>query len=78
MKTSKDSEDYLYRLRKAGYEVVRARSRNHWHIRWEGRMVAVHSGSPSNTRGLSNLKSRVRKFERENLPKDVDSGQPVS
>lgn len=65
MKTSKDSNVYLRQLKKAGYEIERARGSSHWHIRWEGRLVTVQSGSPGGGRGLANLKSRIRRFEKE-------------
>jgi hypothetical protein len=60
----KDSEDYLDQLREQGYEVVQARRSSHWHIRWEGRLVTTHSGTPGGGRGLDNLRSRIRRFER--------------
>ena len=63
MSARKDSEDYLDQLREQGYEVVHSRG-SHWHVRWEGRMVAVHSSTPGGGRGLANLKARVRRFER--------------
>jgi hypothetical protein len=65
MKTSKDSEVYLRQLRKAGYEIRFSRGSEHWQIRWEGRLVTVHSGTPGGGRGLANLKARIRRFERE-------------
>ena len=64
MSARKDSEDYLRLLEKAGYEVVHTRRAGHWQIRWAGRLVTVHSGSPGGGRGLANLKSRIRRFER--------------
>lgn len=88
MSERKDSEDYLAQLRAQGYEVVMSRGRSHWHIRWEGRLVATQSGTPGGGRGLANLKSRVRRFERSlaarpekdsgKTPIDVDTSQPAS
>lgn len=64
MSERKDSEDYLTQLREQGYEVVKHRRSSHWHIRWEGRLVTIHSSTPGGGRGLANLKARIRRFER--------------
>ena len=65
MSERKDSEVYLEQLRVKGYQVVLSPKSSHWHIRWEGRLVTSHSGTPGGGRGLANLKARVRRFERE-------------
>lgn len=65
MSVRKDSEDYLRQLRAKGYTVVHTSRSSHWQIRWEGRLVALQSGTPGGGRGLANLKAVIRRFERE-------------
>jgi hypothetical protein len=53
----------LRQLRRRGYSVSLARS-GHWHIRGRrGRLVAVTSATPSDRRGLRNLRADIRRAE---------------
>lgn len=59
-----DLDAYLKELRKRGYRVERKRRSSHWKIYApDGRFVSTSSGTPSDWRGLLNLRARVRAVE---------------
>lgn len=59
-----DGLAYLRELQQRGYELDKRGRGGHVKIRWKGRLVAVGSVTPGGGRGLANLKSYVRRFER--------------
>lgn len=60
----KDLDALLRRLRKQGYDITKGR-RGHLKIRdGEGRIVANSSSTPSDWRGIKNLKGQLRRAAR--------------
>ena len=62
-----DIKTAVRRLRKEGYD-LRINGGGHWEISRDGVMLYVMPESSKNWRVLVNLKTRLRKAERERLP----------
>lgn len=61
---SDDAADYLATLERQGFTVVRAKRSGHLKVYDGPRLVAVQSGTPSEYRGLKNLRGHVRRYLR--------------
>jgi hypothetical protein len=76
MTDKKDTESYLKQLGKQGYDVILG-GRCHWKVYWKGKLVTVTGSSPNGGRhSLENLKSRIRKWEKERAGKNNARGHP--
>jgi len=63
MKVDKDLRPVLKRLKDVGCEIQgpSGRGKSHTKVIWQGRMVGVISGSPSDVRSTKNLVSDLRR-----------------
>jgi hypothetical protein len=60
----KSLDAYLRQLRAAGYEVDKTHG-NHWRISSGARRVATVGSTPSSSSSLMNLKSHIKRWERQ-------------
>lgn len=73
----RDLQEYLSELEDRGYVVVLSKRKSHNKIYHGGKLVTVAGGTPSGgKRGLDNLKSVIRRYERNLNDNGRDSGCP--
>lgn len=61
---SDDAAAYLASLERDGFTIVKSKRKGHLKVYDGPRLVAVQSGTPSEYRGLKNLRGHVRRYLR--------------